>query len=94
MNSSALDYVTVFSSLAENWGGGVILSCKIVDGVEMEGWSLNDSPNMCDVFLNCCFVYFLHFIVKLLNINRFSLPQRMRINDTKRMMQKLPIIHH
>lgn len=70
-----------FLILSWKWGG--ILYCKIVDGVEVEGVVPWCSPNMFDVFLNCCFVYFLHFIVKLLNIIRFSLPQRMRIDDTE-----------
>lgn len=49
---------------------------------------------MLDVFLESCFVYFLSLIVKLLNINIFAQPQRMRVNDTEEVMQKNHIIGH
>lgn len=54
----------------------------------MEGVVPKWPPKMFDLFLISCFVYFLNFIVKLLNINRFAQPQRMRIDNTEGMMQK------
>nr|CCO13812.1 alternative protein SH3KBP1 [Homo sapiens] len=46
---------------------------------------------MLDVFLKSCFVSFLSLIVKLLNINRFAQPQRMRVDNTEEVMQKQKI---
>jgi len=40
------------------------------------------------VFLKSCFVYILSFRVKVLNINGFAQPQRMRIDNTGGVMQK------
>lgn len=44
---------------------------------------------MFNLFLISCFVYFLSFIVKLLNINRFAQLQRVRIDNTEGLMQKI-----
>lgn len=43
---------------------------------------------MSYVFLKSCFVYFLSFRVKVLNINGFAQPQRMRIDNTEGVTQK------
>lgn len=40
------------------------------------------------VFLKSCFVHFLSFRAKLLNMSRFVQPQRMRIDNTEGVMQK------
>ena len=83
MNSSALVYVSAFSSLAENkgaycisrlfgdWGGGPLMAPEDVLCVSKK------------------LLYFLSFRVKVLNINRFfSQPQRMRIGNTEGVMPK------
>lgn len=82
---SALDYVTASSSLAENKGAYCIARL-------FGGWGLGVVPSgplkMSYVFLKSCFVYFLSFRVKVLNINGFAQRQRMRIDNTEGVTQK------
>jgi len=54
------------------------------------GWGVVPSGpwKMFYVFLKSCFVYILSFRVKVLNINGFAQPQRMRIDNTGGVMQK------
>lgn len=89
MSCPALDYVNVFSSLAEY---GEYCIARLSGGWGWDGSGSFITPESVLCVSKSCFVYFMSFRVKLLNINIFAQPQRMRINNAEGVMQKKSII--